>query len=845
MFDKSLLQIDTNTLIVTATSRLAKMMRYAYDQEQITQDKTTWQPFPVKSWKEWIKQLWSSHHSAPELLLNTHQEHALWLETTEQPYALVEEIQKGWRLVQDELIPLTELKKQASTLETQQFCVWVEKFLSVTEAHHWVPESMLGGKLLQLGKKQVIALPCTIKLVGFEELTPIQKALIELFKKNSQIIQHRGLNLAAHPRLRSFPDFSTELQHMTLWVKQQTEKNRLQSIACISPHLSQYRQQILQTFNRLSSKEAIAFRISGGEPLTNFPLIAIGLEALKLGLGSIDLETIGAILQSPYLCQNPDDVNIGAFLAEELRNAQKSELPLSTFFKPLTAWQNYYPQNTWVQRWRNFLRITQTLRAEALPSEWAEIFHAQLIALGWPGAHSKNHAEFQLLERWREFLEEFTELDPITGKITQLKAYNLFTRLQKKTLFQPKQAEEEHIQVHILDVLETSGLEFGAIWVMGLNEEGWPRPPQINVFLPYTLQKQNREWEYAYKTTQRLQRSAREIVFSYSANASDQTPKPSPLIKEFNSANDNEISCTIWPFWKDEIGKAVEEYDEEYAPPLNLAEKVRGGSKILTLQAECPFKAFATIRLQANPLNKPVLGLSLKEQGKLLHICLEKIWKHLKNQENLAALSETTLSDLCQQITQSVVQGDTIFVAVEQIRLKKILLRWLNLEKSRPPFVVLEQETTRYVNIGDLNLTLQIDRIDQLSNGKLMIIDYKTGKQNLQAWFKPRLEQPQLPLYCIFGNTADATFSALAFAEFRPDYLKFTGIHDENLTGADYFPAGIKSADNWRALLEYWRDQLQKLSSEFCRGYAVKDPGGEKTPCRNCSLHSLCRIQEG
>ncbi len=845
MFNKTLLQIDTNVLIITATSRLAKMMSYAYDQERITQGKTTWQPFPVKPWKEWIKELWLSQHSRPESLLNPQQEHALWLETTEQPYALVEEIQKGWRLVQDELIPLAELKKQASTLETQQFCEWIEKFLNVLETHDWVPESMLGCKLLQLGREQVISLPGMIKLVGFEELTPIQKALIELFKKTSQIIQHRSHHPTSHPLLRSFPDFSTELQHMALWVKEQIEKNRLQSIACISPHLSQYRQQILQTFNRISFKKSIAYRISGGEPLANFPLIAIGFEALKLGLGNVDLETISTILQSPYLCQNPADINMGAFLAEELRNGQKSELPLSAFFKPLAAWQNYYPQNTWVQRWRNFLHIIETLPAEALPSEWAEMFHAQLIALGWPGAHVKNHAEFQLTTRWREFLEEFTGLDPLTGKITQLKAYRLFAHLQKRILFQPKQAEEEHIQVHILDMLETSGLEFNAIWVMGLNEENWPRPPQINVFLPYALQEKNKEWEYAYKTTPRLQKSAPEIVFSYSANTSGQTPEPSSLIKDFNSCQDNKTSPAFWPFWKDEIGKAVEEYDEEYAPPLNPAEKVRGGSKIFTLQAECPFKAFATIRLEANPLNKPVLGISLKEQGKLLHLCLEKIWKHLKNQENLLAHSETTLNDLCQQTTQSVVQGNTIFVTVEQTRLKKILLRWLNLEKARPPFAVLEQETKRYVNIGDLNLTLQIDRIDQLNHGNLMLIDYKTGKQNIQSWFKPRLEQPQLPLYCIFGNTANTAFSALAFAEFRPDHLKFTGIHDENLTDSDYFPTGVKSAENWQALLDDWRDQLQILSNEFCRGYAIKDPGGEKTPCRNCSLHSLCRIQEG
>ncbi len=48
---------------------------------------------------------------------------------------------------------------------------------------------------------------------------------------------------------------------------------------------------------------------------------------------------------------------------------------------------------------------------------------------------------------------------------------------------------------------------------------------------------------------------------------------------------------------------------------------------------------------------------------------------------------------------------------------------------------MVEQETERYIKLSRLHLKLKIDRIDQLSNGSLIVIDYKTGIAQINHWF--------------------------------------------------------------------------------------------------------------
>ena len=67
---------------------------------------------------------------------------------------------------------------------------------------------------------------------------------------------------------------------------------------------------------------------------------------------------------------------------------------------------------------------------------------------------------------------------------------------------------------------------------------------------------------------------------------------------------------------------------------------MRGGAKVLQLQAACGFQAFAEMRLQAAELEDVELGMDARERGNVVHKVLEAFWELVKTQSALKAMRE-------------------------------------------------------------------------------------------------------------------------------------------------------------------------------------------------------------
>src|SRR5690606_7523312 len=137
----------------------------------------------------------------------------------------------------------------------------------------------------------------------------------------------------------------------------------------------------------------------------------------------------------------------------------------------------------------------------------------------------------------------------------------------------------------------------------------------------------------------------------------------------------------------------------------------------------CPFRAFAQYRLGATALDAVRPGLDAAERGTVLHAALEQVWKELKSQENLCGLAPEELERIIgaaarqaveavlRQRLQSVPQA---FVDIEQRRIARLLAAWLETEKTRTPFMVVETEQWREIQVAGIDVRTKIDRIDQL-----------------------------------------------------------------------------------------------------------------------------------
>ncbi len=196
------------------------------------------------------------------------------------------------------------------------------------------------------------------------------------------------------------------------------------------------------------------------------------------------------------------------------------------------------------------------------------------------------------------------------------------------------------------------------------------------------------------------------------------------------------------------------------APALAPGTVQRGGMGVLADQAACPFRAFARHRLRTREYEPPDIGISPSERGNVAHKALEYFWRDVGSRRELLARPAEEIDAAIESSVNAALDSglsrrhrNTSLErsrALEHDRLKLLLAEWLQVERTRTDFEVVEREAPRSVNAGGLELDLKVDRIDRMPSGKYVVLDYKTSDNlNVDDWDGERPDAPQLPLYAV------------------------------------------------------------------------------------------------
>jgi RecB family exonuclease len=242
---------------------------------------------------------------------------------------------------------------------------------------------------------------------------------------------------------------------------------------------------------------------------------------------------------------------------------------------------------------------------------------------------------------------------------------------------------------------------------------------------------------------------------------------------------------------------------------------------------------------------------------------LAKVWTELKSKEHLDAISDRDLDVLLAAAADAAIgrlhwsRPDALsgrFGGLEKERLVRLGRSWLEQEKRRPAFEVVEIEKKRAVSLGGVTVNAKLDRLDRLTANRKVgavhaTLDYKTGEAKVGGWLGARPDEPQLPLYAVTSGTDVA---AVAFACVRTGEMKFKGISREKGlipgvgTLSEQLSKAAKAYRSWDELLSGWRRELEGLGREFASGEARVDPKDKRklSTCLYCDVKPLCRIYE-
>lgn len=377
------------------------------------------------------------------------------------------------------------------------------------------------------------------------------------------------------------------------------------------------------------------------------------------------------------------------------------------------------------------------------------------------------------------------------------------------------------------------------------------------------------DWDLARAMTERLVGSAAEACFSYPLQAEGAEMRPSRVVTRLAGAPEPIPMALAAAAGAAPLTMRFEDQFQIPLPPVDRSTEpgdaegarvhlVRGGSRYLTMQSQCPFKAFATSRLGAEDWEPAESGLTAAARGQLLHAVMHAIWggppRGIRTGDELLRIPDRRA--FVTERVQEVMRDDLPEAAREQMperylqlearRLSRLVTEWLGYEAARLPFTVVGTELKTLADVGDLRLELRLDRIDQLNDGSLLVVDYKTGDVKPKVWETPRPEDVQLPLYGGFGLEAGRELGGLVFAKIRPGDLCFTGrVGDPAATLGGVKNLGTLSRSRFDAEhLLAWREEIYRLARDYVEGRADVDPRDPKATCDRCKLQTLCRIQD-
>lgn len=857
---------------VAPTRRLAHELRARHDEDCLARGLEAWPTPDILTWDELIERAFARDRQAGRgdgRWLPAGAAQLLWqrivrddaeLDPLLSASGVARAAWQAWNRLHDHRIPLAALDGDGG-VETAAFARWCGQYQQLLQSRGWVDGALAPSRV------HAAAVGPAIELVGFDRFTPLQESVLEGWAASGEVEIRRAVD-AGEPGVTARVDCldrAAELDAAARWAAARLDGRPAQRLAIVVPDLARHRAQVRRILERVLAPasgltggplpESAAFELAAARPLLEQPVVAAALDLLACFVRPPDLQGISRLLRNPFLAGAGEEADARARLDARLRRYEGPGFGLAALER--VAAEQASPRlaavlagaRTQISNWRE----------QDTPSNWSNCVFSLMEGLGW-AATEAGSAEHQAQRRWRTLVSEFGACDEFTGRITRGEMLGLLRDMAGGVLFEP---QELRAPLLVIDPETCAGMHFDALWVCGLDAGRWPPPATPDPFLPRDLQlrhgipRASAELAAAEArlTLERLRRSAPVVLLSVPATEDDTPLLPTPLLDGIaTAAPDGQWNEPRLAAAQHAARPTLEILPDALMPPPGPEEASRGGARLLELQADCPFRAQAELRLGARALEEPSAGVDAAERGDLVHRALASLWRELRAQDALLALAEDELRAVVARAVATAVaearrQADELMrhlLDLESQWLEARVLEMLAADRARPPFTVLHVEEPCTARIGPLTLEMRPDRVDRLADGSLAVIDYKTGASaEVKAWLDERPRLPQLPAYVQALGAANV--GAVAFARVRSGDTGYAGVaRDETAFPALRVPGSrglLRDYGTWDELLGAWQRRLEALAAEYAAGDARLAPVPARA-CQYCHLGALCRIAE-
>ncbi len=452
--------------------------------------------------------------------------------------------------------------------------------------------------------------------------------------------------------------------------------------------------------------------------------------------------------------------------------------------------------------------------------------------------------------------------------------YSFLTHIAAGKITQISASEDAGIQ--ILGLIESRGLDFDKLYVLGLDDRALPQPVRPLPFLDTSERKlvqggtPEAQYEFGLKTFSNLIACAPDVTLLRAEQEDSKPLTPSPFWPKGETAKYLDIWSDPGPAWmranwlrsayeglkSNVISARASIYSKEDSllDPKILPEKISASN--IETAIICPFRFLLDVILKIEPLEEMRPVISPMERGIRIHRILasftNKVRKgdfHLERDREKAI---TLLSKCVDEVLKDV--ADQPQWDVERRLLLSegsppgILLSWLDAEtrhRQNGWKCIAEEADFKGLKYDGWSFPLggRIDRIDYHKDAGLICWDYKTGNYPNQKDILERLTAPQLPVYLLAMHTGKIP----AMDKYTDQETHLSAGYIQLKTPAQVKMHPIKEIDfKWDESLNKWVKIIADIGKIFQKGdfranpYPVSNIENREIACENCPFLTLC-----
>ena len=834
MYDWLADALQNSSRVVTASRRLARVLIVEYGQQQLESGKTAWRTPAVLSWQDWLTECLATAQAPQELptRINPQQSRVLWERCLRREInnpllnlgALVRQARETWLRLHDWNVSISDCATRAQGQDQRIFARAARNYQSILDREAWIDDSGLANLVIQQLDSGNLSVPPRIVLAGFDRIVPLTQRVLDALRSSGCKVEiTESATGGVKHKLHSYQNGDAELRAAGAWARAELEDNSQLRIAIVTSNLEQdatrrgrlVREGLVPGWQFSGAHHASAVNVSYGRALANYPAIAIAMLVLRWLHSDVSARDISLLLRTPMIGSGEIAGRVRLELAlRQLPDRNWSPRMLLGAFPGGDATGDSLD---WRQRVEVLAAQKSGIPQRAPASAWATIIDTTLKKLNWPGDKGLTSVEFQLVNRWRDLLNDLARLEMVSPTMTFAEALAHLTTMAGETVFQP---EAHGAVVQLLGPLEAAGMQFDRLWFCGLTAANWPPVSKPIALVSRDLQREagmpdaepQDTMEYAQRVLGRVIHSAAQVVCSYALTDADSEQSVTALLGELTEDTESAPDDPGWyaSRWCDPAATVL--VSDDPVPPVVQGELVAGGAATIQRQLSDPFAAFAVGRLGVKTLQPITSGLSASLRGSLIHDALHHLYACLPAQGEIQCWRNNDLHLRIEAALQSAFVRHELHVdpvlgalmSMERERAGTLLEDLVAADVGRDAFTIAKVEWSVRITLGDFELQLRIDRIDRLDDGSLVVLDYKTGTRKS---FLDRNREPKDVQLVVYAGALTEPVAGLGLVHIDSRSIRFDG------AGRPF-----TEEQDWDSTLAGWTVQVQTAAAGIQRG---------------------------